>query len=77
MQRFGNSTVPTHLIGLAILQGNWEEAARLILSEKSGDSDEVLEARRAWTIDGDAGAALRNLPKWAVAERSSTCVCLI
>lgn len=71
MQRFGNSTVPTHLIGLAILQGDWKEAARLILSEKSGDSDDVLAARRAWNEEGDAAKALRGLPKWAVAERSS------
>lgn len=75
MQRFGNSTVPTHLIGLAILQGDWKEAARLILSEKSGDSDDVLAARRAWTVEGDAAKALRGLPKWAVAERSSGFPC--
>jgi tRNA pseudouridine13 synthase len=71
MQRFGNSTVPTHLIGLALLQSNWKEAARLILSEKSGDSEDVIAARRAWTVDGDAEKSLRNMPKWAVAERCS------
>lgn len=71
MQRFGNSTVQTHVIGLALLKGDWKEASRLILSEKSGDSEDVIAARRAWNVDGDANEALKSIPKWAVAERCS------
>jgi tRNA pseudouridine13 synthase len=70
MQRFGNSSVPTHAIGLALLRGDWQEAARMVLCEKDGDSDDLRAARRAWNVDHDAKQALRNMPRWAVAERS-------
>ena len=69
MQRFGNSSVPTHAIGLALLQCDWSEAARLILSERDGDAEELRQARQAWNVDKDAKKALQQIPKWAVAER--------
>lgn len=73
MQRFGNSSVPTHAVGLALLQSDWKEAARLLLSERDGDSDDVKYARRCWNEERDAKKALQYMPKWAVAERCSEC----
>ena len=69
MQRFGNSSVPTHAVGLALLQSDWNEAARLILSERDGDAEELRIARQAWNVDKDAKKALQRIPRWAVAER--------
>lgn len=71
MQRFGNSSVPTHLVGLALLKSDWAEAARLILSPRDGDVPDMVSARNAWIVDKDASRALRLLPRWATAERSS------
>lgn len=71
MQRFGNSSVPTHAVGLQLLLCNWAEAANLILRERDGDSEEVLEAREAWNTHRDAKKALQLMPKWLVAERCS------
>jgi len=69
MQRFGNSSVPTHAVGLALLQSDWEGAARLVMAERDGDNDELRYARRCWNDKHDARKALQNMPKWAVAER--------
>ena len=69
MQRFGNSSVPTHAIGLALLRSEWNEAARLILSERDGDSEELVDARKQWNVHRNAKKALDNMPKWLVAER--------
>lgn len=71
MQRFGNSSVPTHAVGLQLLLSNWKEAAKLVLSPRDGDSDDVLSAREAWNTHKDAKKALQLMPKWLVAERCS------
>lgn len=44
LQRFGkNIDIPTHKIGIAVLQEKWEEAVRLILlSQTEGGSDNIL-----------------------------------
>ena len=34
MQRFGTLSIPTHVIGIALLNGNWKEAVDLLLMEK-------------------------------------------
>lgn len=36
-QRFGSGSVPTHLIGAALLRGEWKSAANLILDPREGD----------------------------------------
>lgn len=71
MQRFGNSSVPTHAVGLKLLQCKWTEAAELVLKERDGDSEEVLRAREEWNLRRDAKKALAMMPKWLVAERCS------
>jgi tRNA pseudouridine13 synthase len=42
LQRFGNRSVHTHEIGLAILQGEWQRAVDLILSYRYDDSTKPL-----------------------------------
>lgn len=37
VQRFGSSSVPTHLIGAALLRGEWKAAVSLILDPREGD----------------------------------------
>ena len=37
LQRFGSGSVPTHLIGAALLRGEWETAVSLILDPREGD----------------------------------------
>lgn len=69
MQRFGTASVPTHAIGLALLQSNWQKAVDLILQKRYGEHPDVVEAREAWLVDGDLDKALRLLPRRVVAER--------
>ncbi|KAF8339021.1 pseudouridine synthase [Cantharellus anzutake] len=56
MQRFGTSSVPTHSIGLALLQSNWKRAIDLILRPRPDHQN----------LEG----ALSLMPRRAVAERS-------
>ncbi|KAL0397352.1 UNVERIFIED_CONTAM: Pseudouridylate synthase 7 [Sesamum calycinum] len=37
LQRFGSSSIPTHLIGAALLRGEWKAAVSLILDPREGD----------------------------------------
>jgi tRNA pseudouridine13 synthase len=37
IQRFGSGSVPTHLIGAALLRGEWKNAVELILNPREGD----------------------------------------
>ncbi|KAG6506089.1 hypothetical protein ZIOFF_031404 [Zingiber officinale] len=37
LQRFGSGSVPTHLVGAALLKGEWKTAASLILDPREGD----------------------------------------
>jgi tRNA pseudouridine13 synthase len=69
MQRFGTASVPTHSIGLALLQSDWHKAVSLILQPRPGEHPEVVAAREAWLIHGDLEKALNLMPRRAVAER--------
>lgn len=69
MQRFGTSSVPTHAIGLALLRSDWETAVKLIMCRKPGEQAETVAARDLWNSGQDAKAALRIMPRHAVAER--------
>ena len=37
IQRFGSGTMPTHVIGAALLKGEWKSAANMILDPREGD----------------------------------------
>jgi tRNA pseudouridine13 synthase len=69
MQRFGTSTVPTHVTGLQILQSKWGEALDSILSLREGEHPDCVRARLAWLEDGDVEKALQIMPRRCVAER--------
>lgn len=69
MQRFGTSSIPTHAIGLALLQSDWRRAIDLILRPRPGESSDADAARRAWLEDKDVDRALELMPRRVVAER--------
>lgn len=70
MQRFGTSTVPTHVTGLFILQSKWGEAVDSILSLREGEHPDCVRGRLAWLEDEDLDKALELMPRRCVAERS-------
>ncbi|KAG9451935.1 hypothetical protein H6P81_004839 [Aristolochia fimbriata] len=72
LQRFGSGSVPTHLIGAALLRGEWKAAAGLILDPREGDILELnlMEAREYYKESKDIDGTLRRLPRHLVAERS-------
>ena len=70
MQRFGTASIPTHLIGLALLQSDWQKAVALILQPRHGEHPEVCAARRAWLDERDLDKALQLMPRRLVAERA-------
>jgi tRNA pseudouridine13 synthase len=70
MQRFGTAYIPTHSIGLALLQSDWHKAVSLILQPRHGEHPDVAAARKAWLDDGDLDRALELMPRRVVAERA-------
>ncbi|KAL6561506.1 hypothetical protein OROMI_017107 [Orobanche minor] len=36
-ERFGSSSIPTHLIGAALLRGEWQAAVNMVLEPREGD----------------------------------------
>lgn len=70
MQRFGTSTVPTHVTGLLLLQQKWGAAVDSILSLREGEHPDCTRARLAWLEDQDFVKALEIMPRRSVAERA-------
>lgn len=70
MQRFGTSTVPTHVTGLLLLQQKWGAAVDSILSLREGEHPDCTRARLAWLEDQDFAKALEIMPRRSVAERA-------
>lgn len=70
MQRFGTSTVPTHITGLQILRSQWGKAIDSLLSLREGEHPDCMRARLAWLDDQDFEKALELMPRRSVAERS-------
>ncbi|WWD22862.1 hypothetical protein CI109_107357 [Kwoniella shandongensis] len=69
MQRFGTSSMPTHITGLLILQSKWSEAVDTLLGLREGEHPDCTTARLAWLEDGDYKKALELMPRRGVAER--------
>ncbi|KAL7642508.1 UNVERIFIED_CONTAM: hypothetical protein RMT77_007069 [Armadillidium vulgare] len=61
MQRFGSVNLTTHLIGKAILKGNFKEAIDMILRPHPADSESMLKAKRIWESKRDASEAFKTL----------------
>lgn len=70
MQRFGTSSVPTHLTGLMILKSEWSGAVDSILSLREGEHPDCVRGRLAWLEDEDYTKALELMPRRCVAERN-------
>ena len=68
-QRFGERRVVNHLIGKLLLQGEFEEAARLFLGYADG-SMEGDKARRNFWETGDVERALEEFPSFLRYERT-------
>ncbi|OAV88384.1 hypothetical protein PTTG_08201 [Puccinia triticina 1-1 BBBD Race 1] len=69
MQRFGTTSVGTHIVGLSLLQANWDLAIDLIMRKKLGETQDSELARSLWEDKKDAKAALDLMPRRCVAER--------
>ncbi|WCJ43912.1 hypothetical protein M5689_024619 [Euphorbia peplus] len=70
LQRFGSGSIPTHLIGAALLRGEWKIAVNLILDPREGERDAVKKVREYYIESNDIDGTLRQLPRYLVAERS-------
>ncbi|KAL7120130.1 hypothetical protein ACP275_02G104600 [Erythranthe tilingii] len=70
LQRFGSSSIPTHLIGAALLRGEWKAAVSMILDPREGEKDVTRTIREYYKESGDIEGTLRQLPRHLVAERS-------
>ncbi|PWR73833.1 tRNA pseudouridine(13) synthase TruD [Methanospirillum lacunae] len=70
-QRFGVQRPVTHLTGLDILRGSYEDAVRTFVSTPStGESEEYAEGRKFYADTGDAKEALHHIPVRLSLERS-------
>lgn len=71
-QRFGNSSEvrtrqsATHLVGLAILQGDFQRAVELILSPRDYSHEDEREACEYFHTTKDVEGSLQKFPKSAV-----------
>ncbi|KAL6515196.1 hypothetical protein OROHE_018828 [Orobanche hederae] len=70
LQRFGSSSIATHLIGAALLRGEWKAAVNMILDPREGEKDVTRKIREYYKESGDIEGTLRQLPRHMVAERA-------
>ncbi|XP_021773181.1 pseudouridylate synthase 7 homolog [Chenopodium quinoa] len=70
LQRFGSGSIPTHLIGAALLRGEWKAAIDMILDPREGEREAVRKIREQYKESNNVDGALRRLPHHMVAERS-------
>jgi len=70
-QRFGSRRPVTHDVGLAIVDGDWERAVRIYLTQPGdGEPDRTSEARTALADTEDWAAALDRFPEGLRYERA-------
>ncbi|XP_042059815.1 multisubstrate pseudouridine synthase 7-like [Salvia splendens] len=70
LQRFGSSSIATHLIGAALLRGEWKAAVSMVLEPREGEKDATRQIREYYKESGDIEGTLRQLPRYLVAERA-------
>eukprot|EP00249_Psilotum_nudum_P012522 c23830_g1_i2 orf=290-1879(+) len=70
LQRFGTGSVPTFMIGAALLRGEWKNAVDLILQPRDGERKEISEAREYFMKTKDADGALLRMPHQRATERA-------
>eukprot|EP00124_Ichthyophonus_hoferi_P001206 Ihof_evm16s57 gene=Ihof_evmTU16s57 len=70
MQRFGTTNIPTHHVGVAILQSDFKKAVDLILIPREGESDEITVARKyLQSKPDDLKGALFKFPNRCFVEK--------
>jgi len=69
MQRFGTGSLPTHVVGRAILRGDWKLACSLLLGVRDGENGEVRRAREYMRDTHDVLGTLDRLPWYCRVER--------
>eukprot|EP00047_Mylnosiga_fluctuans_P005870 m.243244 g.243244 ORF g.243244 m.243244 type:complete len:621 (-) comp14197_c0_seq1:211-2073(-) len=69
MQRFGTTSIGTHVVGRALLRGAWADAVSLILDPRPGEDDDITAARRVWKETGDANKTMNKMPSRCRVER--------
>ncbi len=70
-QRFGSMRKNTHLVGKAIVSGNFKEAVMCYLTYvDEGERAEAKEARKQLAADGDFKRALEYFPPYLLYERT-------
>ncbi|XP_022642412.1 multisubstrate pseudouridine synthase 7 isoform X2 [Vigna radiata var. radiata] len=70
LQRFGSGSLPTHLIGGALLRGEWKLAVDMILDPREGERIAIAKARKYYKESNDVVGTLKQLPRYLVAERA-------
>eukprot|EP00467_Chlorarachnion_reptans_P011383 CAMPEP_0114488604 /NCGR_PEP_ID=MMETSP0109-20121206/1424_1 /TAXON_ID=29199 /ORGANISM="Chlorarachnion reptans, Strain CCCM449" /LENGTH=730 /DNA_ID=CAMNT_0001665019 /DNA_START=22 /DNA_END=2214 /DNA_ORIENTATION=+ len=70
LQRFGTGTIPTWMVGQAILCMDYCKAVSLILMPRSDDRKDVQEARETFKATGDIGRVLQMMPRYMHLEKS-------
>ncbi|KAI4350051.1 hypothetical protein L6164_010576 [Bauhinia variegata] len=71
LQRFGSGSVPTHLIGGALLRGEWKLAVDMILNPREGERSAITQAREYYKSSNDIEGTLKQFPRHLVAERAA------
>ncbi|PWN18273.1 tRNA pseudouridine synthase D, partial [Microstroma glucosiphilum] len=69
MQRFGTSSISSHVIGLAVIKNDFAGAISLFLDPRSDDAEEMTVAKTFYA-QGNVHEALNTCPRWATAERA-------
>ncbi|KAJ5067250.1 pseudouridylate synthase 7 [Anaeramoeba ignava] len=70
LQRFGSSSIPTHKIGIALIQKDWKKAVELILENRPNDTPDITQARDYYFKEKNPAKAFNAFPKSFIAERS-------
>ncbi|KAJ3448740.1 pseudouridylate synthase 7 [Anaeramoeba flamelloides] len=71
MQRFGeNVKAPTHKIGLAIIQQEWEKAVRLIMSPRGSEKFRVQKAKKIFLNENNYRQCERMLDRNMYVEKN-------
>ncbi|KAG7662275.1 PUS7 [[Candida] subhashii] len=68
MQRFGSFAVPTHILGIQLINENWKSFVDMLIGQQLSVDNPSFEARKIWTETRDAAAAVKTLPHYFVAE---------
>lgn len=68
MQRFGTFSISTHVLGIKLLNEDWQGAVDLLLAEQERVVPDSVEARRIWATTKDAAEAAKAMPRRCGAE---------